>query len=210
MNVLIHMGRPARFEDSDLQEAALAVIAERGPKHATIAAISKRLGAPTGSVYHRYASRDLLLASLWLDLVGRFQRGFVDALARPDVDEAIETAARYTPGFARAHPDAARVLLSFRRDDLLDGAMPSTLRKRAKALESSLLDALRTFARIWSGDASTSSVRRTAFALVDIPYAAVRRALDRGESPAEELDAWIVRAAFAALERNVPRGRTKR
>ena len=60
------MGHPA-FDNSDFLDAALALVAENGPSAATVAAISARLKAPTGSFYHRFASRDALLGELWFN-----------------------------------------------------------------------------------------------------------------------------------------------
>ena len=74
------MARPARFTEQDLLRAATEVAAERGPAGATVAAIAKAAGAPTGSLYYRFASRDLLLGRLWLELIGRFQAGWIEAL----------------------------------------------------------------------------------------------------------------------------------
>src|SRR4051794_16631652 len=47
------VARPARFPGQDLLRAATEVAAERGPAGATVAAIAKAAGAPTGSLYHR-------------------------------------------------------------------------------------------------------------------------------------------------------------
>src|SRR6266702_343979 len=54
------MARP-KFGSDDFLDAALAIAAEQGLAGATVAAVTARLKAPTGSFYHRFASRDLLL-----------------------------------------------------------------------------------------------------------------------------------------------------
>ena len=54
------MGHP-KFSEQDFLGAALAIIAERGVSGVTVASVSERLGSPTGSFYHRFASRDVLL-----------------------------------------------------------------------------------------------------------------------------------------------------
>ena len=68
------MGRRARFDRDQIIESAMRLIAEDGPGAATIAAIAGRVGAPTGSIYHRYSSRELLLADIWLTVVEAFQK----------------------------------------------------------------------------------------------------------------------------------------
>ena len=62
------MGR-AKFSQSDFLGAALAIASEHGPAAVTVASISERLKAPTGSFYHRFASRNVLLGALWLRTV---------------------------------------------------------------------------------------------------------------------------------------------
>ena len=50
----------------------------------TVASVTQHLGAPIGSFYHRFASRDVLLAELWLTTVLAFQEGFVAAIEISD------------------------------------------------------------------------------------------------------------------------------
>src|SRR5215207_8795100 len=109
------MARPARFSDSGLLTAAAQVAAVHGPGNATIGAIAKAAGAPTGSLYHRFPSRDALLGTLWLDLVGSFQHGWIAALEEGDA----QAAALHTPAWVRSHPQEARLLLLYRREDFL-------------------------------------------------------------------------------------------
>src|SRR5262249_18696575 len=111
------MARPARFSDNDLLAAAARVAAAHGPAGTTIGAIAKAAGAPTGSLYHRFPSRDALLGTLWLELVARFQQGWIDALAAYDATAA----ALHTPAWVRGHPTEARLLLLHRRKDFLSG-----------------------------------------------------------------------------------------
>ena len=73
------MGHP-KYSEEDFLRAALAIVAERGVPEVTVAAVSERLGSPTGSFYHRFASRDALLGSLWLRAVLQFQAGMSAAL----------------------------------------------------------------------------------------------------------------------------------
>ena len=73
------MARP-KFDETDFKTAALAIAAERGPLAVTVGSITERLKAPTGSFYHRFASRDVLLGELWLETVLDFQQGITAAL----------------------------------------------------------------------------------------------------------------------------------
>jgi AcrR family transcriptional regulator len=71
------MGRPARHHVRSILDSAKQVSAAVGPQKLTIAAVADAAGAPIGSIYHRYASRDDILAALWLDLVEGFQARFL-------------------------------------------------------------------------------------------------------------------------------------
>src|SRR5215470_11955146 len=62
------MPRPSRFSEAQILDATAAIVAADGPSAATIGAIGHMLKAPSGSIYHRFASRDVLLGRLWLDL----------------------------------------------------------------------------------------------------------------------------------------------
>ena len=57
------MGRRAQYKNEDFLDAAQRLISKHGLASVTIAAIAKEIGAPIGSVYHRFESREILLAS---------------------------------------------------------------------------------------------------------------------------------------------------
>ncbi|MGH3241657.1 MAG: TetR/AcrR family transcriptional regulator [Spirillospora sp.] len=184
------MGRPAKFDQDRILDAALAVTAESGPGAATIAAIAGRVGAPSGSLYHRFGSRDLLLATLWTRTVRRFQRGYIEALTRDDA----EAAALHTPRWSRERPDEAAVLLLHRRQDLaatwpteLGGELDSLHREAATALDAFLV--------------RHPAVDRESliFATIDVPYGAVRRHLLDRRPPPAHVDALITTTYHAVL-----------
>jgi AcrR family transcriptional regulator len=79
------MGRPAKFNDDLILDATAEAIAREGPARATVANIAAAVGAPSGSIYHRFESRDLMFARLWIRTVRRAQPGFIAALANPDL-----------------------------------------------------------------------------------------------------------------------------
>ncbi len=108
------MAHPA-FDHADFLDAALALVAKHGPAAVTVAAITARLRAPTGSFYHRFASRDALLGELWLNTVKDFQQGIAAAL---DAGDGLK-AALHTPAWVRAHLDEGRLLLLYHRDDFV-------------------------------------------------------------------------------------------
>jgi AcrR family transcriptional regulator len=61
-------------------DAARDLLLARGSGSATIEAIADVSGASTGSIYHRFGSRDGLLTRLWIRAVYRSQASFQAAL----------------------------------------------------------------------------------------------------------------------------------
>ena len=126
-------------------DAAMRLVAEGGPSAATVAGIAGALGAPVGSIYHRFKSRNLLLARLWIRTVKRFQVGFLRALEADDLDEAALGAALYNVEWTRRHVDEARVLLLYRREDLAE-RWPEELGEELAALNTDVERAVRDHA----------------------------------------------------------------
>jgi AcrR family transcriptional regulator len=180
------MGHPA-FDNSDFLDAALALVAEHGPSGVTVAAISARLKSPTGSFYHRFASRDALLAELWFNTVLAFQEGAVAAL---DAGDGLR-AALHTPAWVREHPDEGRLLLLHHRDDFIHGDWPQTFRDRLAEQGRRGEARLKKLARDTFGRAGPGEIRRTQFLLAEMPVAAVRQHLMRREPPPPIVDELI-------------------
>lgn len=168
------MARPRIHHDDTILDAAARLVLDHGPRGASIAALAEAARAPSGSLYHRFGSRDGLLVALWLRSVRRFQAGVVAAADRDDPLEAGLAMATWVVDFVRVHPDDARLLILLRREDLLDGAPPADL----EAVNRPGIEALRSLARRLG-----QRPEWVAHAVVDLPYGAVRRHLARGEGP---------------------------
>ena len=165
------MTRPAQFDRDGILDAARTVVARSGPGGATVKVLARQLGAPTGSIYHRFPSRDVLLATLWLETVECFQQAFLEATAESTTPAS---AARFTVEWVRKHPQEARILILYRREELVGPVMPEAVAERARHLNTGLGRALRDLARRWLGRASPGNVDAVRLAVVEVPYAAVR------------------------------------
>jgi AcrR family transcriptional regulator len=170
------MGRQARFGAETFVTAAKAIAAAEGPAAVTVATVTARAKAPTGSFYHRFASRDALLAELWLSAMQSFQRGFV-ALA--DLDDGPR-AAVYTLDWARGDPELASLVLLYSRTEIVGAQPPAKVKEAERALSRQIEACL------------------ACFALLELPAAAARTHLERREAIPPELDA-LVRAAYPVL-----------
>ncbi|MBI5119249.1 TetR/AcrR family transcriptional regulator [Candidatus Poribacteria bacterium] len=175
-------------------DAALALVAEGGPEAVTVSAVAGSLGAPIGSIYHRFASRDLLLAKMWLRTVESFQAGFLEILKSGDGLRA----SLYTPSWVRSHVNEGRLLLLYEREYLISGEWPQEVRDHAAQLSRNLDEGFRTFTRKLFGRSARPALQRVIFALVDVPAAAVRRYLEAGEAPPRIIDE-LVRDTYIAI-----------
>ena len=189
------MGRKAHFKHDEFIDAAMRMVAEHGPGALTVSALASGMNAPIGSVYHRFPSRDVLLAQLWIRIVESFQRGFLESLEHDGLSAAL-----YTAGWVRDHPDEARVLLLHRREELVSGPWPAHLKDDAARLTQEMDAGIRRFAEKHFGSLSLEALRRAAFALTDVPLAAVRPHVERGEQPPEFVG-QLVRETYLAVMR---------
>lgn len=193
------MGRRAMFSEERILDATLRLVSSGGPSAVTISALGEALTASVGSIYYRFRSRDLVLAGLWLRTVERFQRGFLDALGDDDVQAGAVRAALHTVAWSREHPEEARVLLLYRREDLAT-RWPAELGAQLAELNADVTAALRSYAvRRYRTD-GPAVLRRVTLALVDLPYAATRRHLLAAEPSPPELEGLVVTACRCLLD----------
>jgi AcrR family transcriptional regulator len=195
------MAPPRKHSTDEILDAARALVLADGPRAASVAAISQASGAPVGTLYHRFGSRDGVLAAVWFRALERYQASAVAAVdAHPDDPvEAGAALASTLLAFATDQPDDARLLLAVRRDDLLDGD-DGELRARLDTGNAPLQAALKRIARARYGRADARSLERVTRAVVDLPAAAVRRHVrGGGDRPPRWLAADVAAATRALL-----------
>lgn len=192
------MARVAKFAPEQIVEVTARLAADDGPGRATIARIAESLGAPTGSIYHRFASRDVLLGEVWIRAAESFQERVGDRLAGEDAWEAGLAAALFVPARVREAPGEARILLLHRREDFLSSVWPRDLAARAAALKRRMDAGLRDFARRALGRTDADALRLARYVVADAPLAAVMPHLRAHEAPPPIVDA-LVRATYVAV-----------
>jgi AcrR family transcriptional regulator len=192
------MPRQAMFSETQILDATATLVAAGGPRAATIGAIGACLKAPSGSIYHRFPSRDVLLGRLWLRKAAFFQNRLVEALAQSVPLAAGLDAALSLPRSVRADFAGARVMLLHRRDDFLDGDWPADMAAEAAQLRRQVDDALKDLARRLFGRANAKALRLTSFSILDVPFAAVRRHVAANEVPPAYVDD-LIEKAYGAL-----------
>lgn len=174
---VLGVARPALFTDDDVLDAALDVVGREGDR-ATVADVSKALGGPVGSIYHRFSSRDLLIARLWLRSIARFQAGLFeirDEAVRTgrSADDTLVQMAGHVPRYCREHQAEARALTLHRQDRLLaDG--PAELRDAVADLNTRAEAMTKELAVQRFGEGSRRGLALTVLAVRITPYGMVR------------------------------------
>jgi AcrR family transcriptional regulator len=180
-------------------DVARDLLLEGGAQRATIEAISDASGAPTGSIYHRFGSRDELVTRLWMRAVRRSQAAFLEAVDRVDPAAAAVAGGLSIFDFCRAEPRDARLLVSFRPEDLVRAAPGGPLADELHELNRPVETAVAGLARALHGRATRAALDQVLLVTFDLPYGAVRRHLIAGAEPPERLRADLERALRAAL-----------
>jgi AcrR family transcriptional regulator len=175
------------FEDEDFLKAARSLAAASGPASVTVTSVTQKLGAPTGSFYHRFASRDVLLANVWLGTALAFQKDFVAAIKAGDG----LAAALHTPIWVRANFEEARAFLLYHRDDFAHGNWPQDLKDRVVRQGRRVDAAYKRLARDTFGGVGPNELRLARFVLAEVPKATVGPYLRQGVAPPTIADEMI-------------------
>lgn len=192
------MGRTSRVNDSSVYAAVGRQLSENGTM--TLQGVVGETGVSVGSLYHRYGSREDLLAQTWLDAVRAFQSRFLAAIESGD-EHAGERAALATPKFCRAEPGRAVVLACCRRPEFISNETPAALEAEICRVNDNAIAAIRRYARRMGYSLHACRLGLVAFPLgavrLYLPDRPVPRAIDRYVSEAFRS---VIRADIA-LER---------
>ncbi|QLY31214.1 TetR/AcrR family transcriptional regulator [Nocardia huaxiensis] len=190
---------PPRKHDTDvILDAARTLVLTEGPRAASVAAIAAASGAPVGTLYHRFGNRNGVLSAAWVRALERFQALVLSAAETEDPIEAAVGMSAASLTFGRDFPDDAKLLLNLRPNDLLDGGPDTEFRERLNHMNAPLIEQVQRVARAAYGSAGAREMEAVARAVVDLPYATLRRHAHTGELP-EWLDADLVAATRALL-----------
>lgn len=212
MGTLAAVGRPPKFSEDALLDAALVVVARDG-KAATTADIAAAVGGGVGSLYYRFANREVLLLALWVRSIRRFQVDFLAAAGSSrDPGEALTAAAVAIPRYCREHPGEARALTLFRHEDVMArleagddelAACPDDLREAVRGLNDKVFAVMGELTRRRFG--SLEPLKLVRIAVQQTTYGLVRPFLGAGAGP---MPAWLdevvvamVPAALAVADR---------
>lgn len=168
------MAPPRKHETDAILDAARALVLADGPRAASVAAIAKASGAPTGTLYHRFGNRNGILAAAWLRALERFQSRALAAAADSPLETAVAMAVSFVQ-FARELPGDARLLLALRPSDLLDGEPETGFVETLAAMNAPLLARVNDLAGQLYGKTDERTVEAVTRAVADLPYGVLRR-----------------------------------
>jgi AcrR family transcriptional regulator len=184
------MPRPARYTVDALLDAAAELLASDGPAAVTMSAVARGTGAPSGSVYHRFPTRAALCGELWVRTEERFQEAFIEALTGDeDPQQRCVAGALRIVQWCREHPIDAQVLLAG-PTELGMADWPETVTTRRKRLQRRLRKVLAEL---------PDDAGRVSAAIMDVPYAIVRRHLRARQAIPASADAIVIDCARALI-----------
>lgn len=190
------MAPPRKHETDAILDAARGLILAEGPRAASVAAIAKASGAPVGTLYHRFGNRDGVVTAVWLRALARFQARAMAAAGSDPLEVAVAMALAALE-FATDCSEDARVLLTIRPGDLRDAQPDPEFTATLAAMNAPLTDRVAELARHLYGRDDARSVDAVTRAVVDLPYAVVRR-----YSHGDRMPSWA-RADLSASVRAV-------
>jgi AcrR family transcriptional regulator len=201
------MGRRELHSAQAILDGARTVLLADNP--ATIAEIAAASGAPAGSIYHRFESRDALLAEMWIRASVCSQQRFIAAIDSADgpVDGAV-AAGLSVFDFADDQCDDARLLASLRREQVIRSPLPPQLASRLDELDEPVESAVARLAHDLYGSSSREYRRQVILATIDIPHGAIRQFLIAGTPPPLSLRLLVEYAIRAVLDVGLASGST--
>ena len=165
------MGAATKFTASMILDVAEQVIAASGVAGASIAAIARACGAPNGSIYHRFESRQHLIGALWVRIATEYLTTLSASLDGPAPDLAA-TVVNHTFDWVAENPSRAELLMRFRTEDFAPGDWPPGVVEQIEATNAALAAELLGVAQRLNLHPLDVTV-----AVIDIPAAAARRSL---------------------------------
>jgi len=186
------MVRKADFDQDSFINAAIELVTLGGPGAATMSAIARSTGAPTGSLYHRFPSRTALMGAAWLRALGSLCDHILPQLAQNKPDQAVRSLTRWT----QENPSFARLIMLYEESDIIDGPLPEELHQKLAHIHQALGKALSSLLKSLDKKLSPGNMALVNFALFDGPIAAMKPALRGGQ----EISAPCMNAALACCQ----------
>lgn len=182
------MVRLAKFNENHFIDSAITVAAQCGVAAVSMSAIAVKAGAPIGSVYHRFDSRNAILARAWLRVKSDFREEVASLWGEGDTWAGVHGLLDW----CRRKPVYARFLLQCEDSPDFNGSLDDAL-QAALEQEQAALDAC--FSRCAAAGLDHLVLK---FMLIDAPVAVVKPYLTQERAIPASVDAML-RASHDAV-----------
>jgi len=214
------MPRPRLHSLDDLLDIAEQLVTSDGPTGLTVRGLANSAGAPIGTIYHAFSSKEELLARLWLRATARLGAIMEDAVGSARGDEPGVGAARdeLSGGaardlvvavalapvvLARTYPASAQLFFAQRSDQLFSMDLPAEVAAELDEVQRRFTGLLVFLAKAVWNRSDTAAVEAIAACVVDISGGLLRRRLLEGRAVDAATERWIEAAVRAILEEPV-------
>ncbi len=170
-----------KYTESAILDATAAEIASAGFDRASVASVARALGAPSGSLYHRFPSKKHLIGALWIRTARRYSGSLSSALETTTTEDLPQRIIDHTFDWVASYPLEANLLMQFRTEDFTAGDWPPDVIAEIEETNNQLAQHVAGAARRHGVDPLDMLL-----AAVDIPAAAARRAILAGVDTATE------------------------
>lgn len=184
------MGRLSTFSDQAIFDEVGAQLA-RG-EAIRLQNLVENTGVSVGSIYHRFGSKEGVVAAAWLDSLRTFQKLLVSELTS-GAPNAGERSALTTPQFCRTHRRRAIILALGRQEEFLTPSTPEEWAHEAETLNAEIATALSGFA-----DGLRVPLIACQLGIMAYPLAAVRLYIPNKPVP-KSIDAYVLSAYKSAI-----------
>ena len=197
------MARPRLHPLDDLLDVAEQLVTNGDPAGLTLRALASRSGAPNGTIYHAFGSKEELLARLWLRATARLEMIMEEAVqsvhGSTAAQEAVVAVAVAPVVFTRRYPASAQLFFAQRSDQLFSDDLAPDIVTSLDAQQKRFTGLLIALAAgVW-GRKDGIAVEAIAACVVDIPVGILRRALIEGRRVDDATERRIQAAVRAIL-----------
>lgn len=161
-----------KYTEDAILDAAATEIAAAGFDRASVSSIARSLGAPSGSLYHRFPSKKHLIGALWTRTARRYAASLNNALQTTQPGDLPRQIVDHTFDWVASHTDEANLLMQFRTEDFTAGDWPPEVIAAIAETNEQLAQQIVTIAELHHVNPIDMTL-----ATIDIPAAAARRAL---------------------------------
>lgn len=161
-----------KFTHDGILDATAEEVLQRGAA-VTIGHVCRRLGAPSGSIYHRFPSREELLVRLWLRSVRRFHEAYLAAGDGEDPEQALVDMALCVASFTAQHQAEAVSMTLFRQSRLVETA-PEPCQDEVRTVNDALHARLAELAQARYPRVAPRHLTLVRVAAIECPYGLIR------------------------------------